>query len=95
MPVHPIHFRSPMGALQEIKEYCVLHEDDGINISIVLREGVSGEEVASKLRADLRKKLESVGAKCPEICVQFVDKIERDPSLMGKLKLVRSNVRKK
>jgi putative adenylate-forming enzyme len=94
VPVHPIHFRSPMGAFQEIKEYRVLHEDDGINISIVLREGASGEEVANKLRADLRKKIESVGAKCPEIRIQFVDRIERDPSLMGKLKLVKSNVRR-
>ena len=94
VPVHPIHFRSPMGALQEIKEYCVLHEDDGINITIVLREGASGEEVANKLRVNLRKKIESVGVKCPKIRVQFVDKIERDPSLMGKLKLVRSNVRR-
>jgi putative adenylate-forming enzyme len=95
VPIHPIHFRSPMGAFQDIKEYRILHEDDGINIGIVLREGASGEEVANKLRTNLKKKIESVGAICPEIRVQFVDKIERDQNLMGKLKLVRSNVRKK
>ena len=94
VPIHPIHFRSPMGAFQEIKEYHVLHEYDGFNISIVLRKGASGEEVADKLRANLRKKIESVGAICPEIRVQFVDRIERDPNLMGKLKLVKSNVRR-
>jgi putative adenylate-forming enzyme len=94
VPVHPIHFRSPIGAFQEIKEYRVLHQDDGINISIVLREGTFGEEVASKLRSNLRKKIESVGAKCPEIRVQFVDRIDRDPNLMGKLKLVKSNVKR-
>jgi putative adenylate-forming enzyme len=94
VPIHPIHFRSPMGAFQEIKEYHVLHEYDGFNISIVLRKGAPGEEVADKLRANLRKKIESVGAICPEIRVQFVDRIERDPNLMGKLKLVKSNVRR-
>jgi hypothetical protein len=83
-----------MGSFQEIKEYYVLHEYDGFNIRIVLREGASGEEVANKLRANLRKKIESVGAICPEIRVQFVDRIERDPNLMGKLKLVKSNVRR-
>ena len=92
VPIHPIHLRSPMGAFQEIKEYHVLHEYDGFNISIVLRKGASGEEVADKLRENLRKKIESVGAICPEIRVQFVDRIERDPNLMGKLKLVKSNV---
>jgi phenylacetate-coenzyme A ligase PaaK-like adenylate-forming protein len=94
VPIHPIHFRSPMGAFQEIKEYHVLHEYDGFNISIVLRKEACGEEVANKLRANLRKKIESVGAICPEIRVQFVDRIERDPNLMGKLKLVKSNVRR-
>ena len=93
--VHPIHFRSPMGALQEIKEYHVLHEDDRINISIVLREGASGEEVTRKLTVNLKKHIESLGAKCPEIHVRFVNKIERDPSVMGKLKLVKSNVKRR
>ncbi len=93
--VHPIHFRSPMGALQEIKEYHVLHEDDRFNISIVLREGASGEEVTRKLTVNLKKHIESLGAKCPEIHIRFVNKIERDPSVMGKLKLVRSNVRRR
>jgi len=94
VPVHPIHFYTSMEAFEEIKEYRILLEDDGINIGIVLRGGVSGEEVANKLKASLRKEIESVGAKCPEIRVQFVDRIERDPNLMGKLKLVKSNVRR-
>jgi phenylacetate-coenzyme A ligase PaaK-like adenylate-forming protein len=91
--VHPIHFRSPMGALHEIKEYHIVHNKDGININIVLRERASGEEVARKLTETLREHIESLGAKCPDIHVQFVNRIERNPRLMGKLKLVESNVR--
>jgi hypothetical protein len=41
-----------MGAFQEIKEYHVLHEYDGFNISIVLRKGASGEEVAMLERTE-------------------------------------------
>jgi putative adenylate-forming enzyme len=94
MPVHPIHFRSPMGVLHEIKEYNIVHEEDGINIHIVLQEGAPGEEVADKLKSNLSKNLQSLGAKCPDIYIRFVDKIDRDPKVMGKLKLVKSNVRR-
>lgn len=94
VPVHPIHFENVMGMLHEIKEYCVVHKADGINISIVLREGASYEEVAGKLRANLRESLESLGTKCPEIRIRLADRIERDPSMMGKLKVVKSDVRR-
>jgi phenylacetate-CoA ligase len=92
VPVHPLHFHSVIGALQEIKEYRVVHEADRIGISIVLRAGVSEEGVAGKLTEDLRINFESLGAECPDIQVRFVNRIERDPSTMGKLKLVESKV---
>jgi phenylacetate-coenzyme A ligase PaaK-like adenylate-forming protein len=94
VPVHPIHFRSTLGLLQEIKQYQVVHEEDRIYISAVLRQGASGEEAASKIKDQLRGNVESLGAKCPDIHVQFVDRIERDPGKMGKLKLVKSNIRR-
>jgi phenylacetate-CoA ligase len=95
VPVHPFHFHSVIGALQEIKEYRVVHEADRIGISVVLRAGVSEEGVAGKLTEDLRINFESLGAECPDIQVGFVNRIERDPSTMGKLKLVESNTRGK
>jgi len=94
VPVHPIHFYNAVGVLHEIKEYCVVNRADGINISVVLREGASYEEVAGKLRGTLRESLESLGAKCPEIRVRLAGRIERDPSMMGKLKVVKSNVKR-
>jgi putative adenylate-forming enzyme len=92
VPVHSIHFDNAIGVLHEIKEYCVVHDADGIHISVVLREGTSYEEVANRLRANLRESLESLGIKCPEIRVRLVDRIERDPNMMGKLRRVKSNV---
>jgi phenylacetate-CoA ligase len=94
IPVHPLHFWSAMGVIKEIKEYRVVHEDKGMNISVVLRKGVSGDGVADEIKANLRKRFETLGAKCPDIRVRFIDKIERDPNMMGKVKLVQSNVRR-
>ncbi len=59
---------------------------------LILREGASEEKVASKLRENLRGDLESLGAKCPDIHIHFVERIERDPQKMGKLKLIKSNI---
>lgn len=92
--VHPIHFRSPMAAFHEIKQYQVVHKEDEIHLSVILQEGASGEKVAGKLREKLRGNLKSLGAKCPDIHVQFVDRIERDPRQMGKLKLIKSKARR-
>ena len=89
VPVHPLHFHSVIGGIREIKEYHVSHEDDRISISVVLREGPSEAEVAGKLTGDLRANIEALGAECPDIQVGFVNRIERDPNAMGKLKLIK------
>ena len=94
VPVHPIHFDNAIGMIHGIKEYCVVHEANGIDINVVLKEGVSREEVTARLRANLRENLELLGVKYPDIRVRFVDRIARDPRMMGKLKLVKSNVRR-
>ena len=94
VPIHPIHFYEIMGTFDAVKEYQAVCEDDGINISVVLRAGAGGGGLADKLSGNLRASLESLGVKCPNINVRLVDCIERDPCMMGKLKLVKSNVSK-
>jgi len=94
IPIHPIHFSSIMGVFREIKEYQVVHEEDGLHINIVLREKTSEGGIASMLKEKLQSNLESLGASCPDIHVQFVEKMERDSRLMGKLKLIKSNLRR-
>ncbi len=95
IPIHPIHFHSIIGVFREIKQYQVVHEEDGLHIGIVLREKTSGEEIANMFKERLRGNLESLGASCPDIHVQFVEMMERDPRLMGKLKLVKSNIKRR
>ncbi len=65
-----------------------------IYLSIILRKGASGEKVSSMLKERLKKELESLGAICPDIQLQFVDVIERDSQKMGKLKIINSNIKR-
>ena len=93
VPVHPLHFRSPMAKFEEVRRYQFIQEEDGIHVRLVLKEGASGEQLENKLKDELKDSLKSVGADPPPIYVHFVDKIEQDLEKMGKLKLIKSNVR--
>lgn len=90
LPVHPVHFYTAMGTFQEIKLYQVIHGDNGLQIKIVVRESASGQEVAAKLKQRLKSSLEALGAQPPKIVVEITDRFDRDPRLMGKMKLVTS-----
>ncbi len=94
IPVHPIHFWTAMGVIKEVKEYQVVHEDQGMNINVVLRKGASGDGVADNIKANLEKGFKNLDVKCPDIRVRFIDKIERDPKAMGKVKLIQSKARR-
>jgi len=94
VPVHPLLFQNVIEALHDIKEYRVLHEDDGIDIKIVLRAGACEKGVSDKLMADLKVNIQSLGAECPHIRIGFTNSIQRDTSTMGKLKVVESKVKR-
>jgi phenylacetate-CoA ligase len=94
IPIHPIHFHSALGTFPEIKQYRIVQEEDGIYIDVVLRDKPLEERVGSMLREKVRANMESFGAICPDIYVKFIERMDRDPQLMGKLKLVKSNVRR-
>jgi phenylacetate-coenzyme A ligase PaaK-like adenylate-forming protein len=94
VPIHPIHFHTTIGALPEIKQYQVVHDEAGIHISVVLRKETSFEKVDRTLKENLRCSLASLGARCPNILVQYREKIEHDSCHMGKLKMVKSTIRR-
>ncbi|MCA1959433.1 MAG: hypothetical protein LDL33_01460 [Desulfomonile sp.] len=95
VPVLPVRVRDAIGAFPEIKKYRVVHDDHRITATVVLRVGSNGEEVTVNLTNNRKARLESRGVECPEIRVRYIDRIERDPSTMGKVKLVQSNIRTK
>jgi phenylacetate-CoA ligase len=94
VPLHPIHFRSTISAFGEIKEYHVLHNENGIFLDISVQEDAPREKIKRKLEGTLKGILESHGARCPPIDVRFVHRIVRDPRKMGKLKLVDSTIKR-
>jgi len=89
--VHPLNFHGPLEAFDEIKEYQFVQEWKGIDVFIVLRQGVSADQMADRVKKKLKEKLESLGARCPELRIRPVERMERDPQTMGKLKHVQSN----
>ncbi len=93
-PVHPIHFATALGVIQQIREYRVVHEKEGLVISVVLRKEDSGDCVAAEIRANLTKSLKSLDVHCPGMHIQFVKNMERGPHTMGKVKLVQSRVKR-
>ena len=89
-PVHPLHFASILGAIDEIREYRVIQEDTGLTISIVLKNSASAEAVANAIKTSLTASLQTLGVICPDIRIRFINGIQRNPNTMGKLKLVQA-----
>jgi putative adenylate-forming enzyme len=87
--IHPHHFRNLLGAFQQLKQYQVVQEDDGIHLRLVLRGEEERDTFGAEVRQKMRSMLESHGAVCPPLFLEFVGAIERNPEQMGKLKLIK------
>ena len=95
VPVHPHNLRSPIIAIPDIKQYQVIQEEDGFHITLALRkDAASADDVIRQLKDKLEQKLTSMGAICPGMYINIVDELERDQKKMGKLRLIKSNIRK-
>jgi hypothetical protein len=89
--VQPFRLRAPFAELVEVRQYQVVHDPAGLQVAVVLREGVPVDTPA-RVRAALVRELRDAGAVPPPIEVTPVPEIERDPGHGAKLKLVRSVV---
>jgi hypothetical protein len=72
-----------------------VRDASGMEISVALRKGTSGDGVAGEIKANLEKSFNKLDVIYPDIRIRFIDDIQRDPNAMGKVKLVPSNVRRK
>lgn len=91
--VPPALFDDPMEALMDIQEYRIVQEKDGLHLYVAVGDRASREGVERKIRDRLRESIMSSGAICPDICVRFVERVERYPRQMGKLKRIQSDFR--
>ena len=92
--IHPMNFHGPLAAFPEIKEYQIIQEPDGIDVLLVLRQGIYGDQVIERIKTKLREQIDSLGAICPDIRPRTVPQLERDYRKMGKRTLVKCNIDK-
>ncbi len=86
--VHPLVLRSPLAKVAELRQYKIVHDDDGLFVEAVLAPG-AGEATCAEIAAKLRGALETAGAAGVRVDVTQVAAIERHAG-SGKAKLVES-----
>lgn len=88
--VHPVHFWNVLESFADIRQYQVIHEQDGICLRLMLNQG--NGHVASAVREQLSRKLSALGVEHPSIHVELVTALEDRSRHMGKWKNIISNV---
>jgi phenylacetate-coenzyme A ligase PaaK-like adenylate-forming protein len=88
--VHPIQVRSALATRADIRQYQVIHDQHGLHVLVVLRNGASAEACRAAVARDLGESLAKLHVELPPIDVQVVDTIPREGGQAAKFKLVRS-----
>jgi phenylacetate-CoA ligase len=92
VPVHPIHIRSPLAERADIRQYQVMHDEEGLHVLVVLAGGASAEGCQAGVVRGVGESLAKLGVRPPPIDVQVVDSIAREGGQAAKFKLIRSLV---
>ncbi len=90
--VHPLTLRSPMSALPGLRQYKIVHDDDGLHVLAVLRDAVAREEVCRRVDATLRSQLLAAGVASPRLDVAVVAELPREQGHSGKFKVIESRL---
>ena len=92
VPVHPIHVRSPLAARGDVRQYQVVHDEQGLHVLVVLAAGGSAEECRAGVAQSLGETLGKLRVQAPPIDVRVVATIPREGGQAAKFKLIRSLV---
>ena len=84
VPVHPLQF-GPVAAAREIREFQIVQEGATLRVRVVLQPGA---DAPLRLEGELEERLRALGVSEPDVRLEPVDALPRDPAQMGKLKLV-------
>ncbi len=90
--VHPLTLRSPMAVLSELRQYKIVHDDDGLHVLVVLRDAVPGDEISRLINATLRAKLLAADVASPRLEVVIVAELPREQGHSAKFKLIESRI---
>jgi putative adenylate-forming enzyme len=86
--VHPYRLREPFATLAEVRQYQIVQHERRLQVRIVLDRSAPSE-TTDRVRTVLHGALEDAGAVVPPLEVVPVERIEREPGLGAKLKLVK------
>jgi phenylacetate-coenzyme A ligase PaaK-like adenylate-forming protein len=84
VPVIPLQF-APVAHAREVREFQIVQEGSAVRVRVVLQPGAG---LPTGLQEELGAKLRAAGVADPEVTLEAVDALPRDPAQMGKLKLV-------
>jgi phenylacetate-CoA ligase len=86
--VHPHRLRAPFSSLLDVRQYQIVHERGGSLRVRIVPAASAPADVTERVRRAMVSALEEAGAASPEIVVEPVVEIEREPGHAAKLKLV-------
>jgi phenylacetate-CoA ligase len=85
--VHPLTLRSPMAALPELRQYKIVHDEEGVHVLVTLRDGVAAQEASQRIEAMLRGALHGAGVD-PQLNIATVAELPPDPGHGAKFKVI-------
>ena len=88
--VHPHVLKSPMAALGELRQYKIIHDQDGLHVLVMLRDAAPVDEVSRRIEETLRSNLLAAGVADPGLDVRIVAELPREQGHSAKFKLVES-----
>ena len=91
LSVHPYRLHHPFATLREVREYQIVHDDQGLCVRVVLQPSASRNTLV-RVGDALRTSLEAAGAVPPPVEVVAVASIERERGHAAKLKMIKSLV---
>ena len=92
VPVHSIHFHSPIASIAEVIHYEVVHRRNGLHIALAVAGGTGKRAVETLLVKKLQTKFRDLRIKPPPIHINFIMSGDVPPNPTGKMKLVREEV---
>jgi phenylacetate-coenzyme A ligase PaaK-like adenylate-forming protein len=86
--VYPHRLRAPVSAVQDLRQYRIVHNPTGLHIAVVLRNGAAAD-TPQRIQAAVHRAFLDAGAIPPPITVAPVDGIDREPGHAAKFKVVK------
>jgi phenylacetate-coenzyme A ligase PaaK-like adenylate-forming protein len=89
--VQPFTLEAPFTHMADVRQYKIVHDDGGLRVLAVLRDGARNEETCERIRTALATAIVGAGAERPSIRVNVVNTLRRDPGHGAKFKLIESH----